>query len=731
MNGTAQITTLSAVDADLIERLHAVGEHLAAGFLELGGASPLRRMARALRRQLERAELPRWQGETLYPAGLFSWYGGSSSGRAPAISFSYSHSLVVQRGLLQERAAQGEPFSRAAYAALLDLLGDYPQVGDPIDWDISLGGRNYTHSILNYGRIIREGWQGYATRITAGLTRAQARGSQEQVEFYTALDDLMVGLRAAHARALDALLRAQPANDQARRAWSRLVEAMQWVPWHPARNFYEGLVALNFCCYLDGVDSLGRFDQDLGPLYEADLDAGRITHAEGVDLVGQLWANIDANSGWNIAIGGTQPDGSSASNRLTLACLEAMRGRRRPNLALRISRETPPEFVEAALDAIATGCGQPALYNEELYLRAIREAHLNIAPQDISRFAFGGCTELMVHGCSNVGSLDGGLNLPLILSDTLRNHLSDARDFSTLWECFVHDLKTNVERLARQVSQAQELHARYQPQPIRTLFIDDCLEAGVEYNAGGARYNWSVINVGGLGNVADSLAALRETVFERGEVDARTLATALETNFQGLEPLRQRLMGCPRYGNDDPRADELARQVAEVVFSELRRYAPWRGGRFLPSCLMFATYAEAGKPVGATPDGRLAGEPFADSIGAVQGRDRRGPTALIRSVASIPQHLAPGTLVTNFRFARSMFQGEGRARLRELIRTYFDLGGLQMQITVVDQDTLRRAVAHPEQYGDLIVRIGGYSEYWRNLSQDLRQTVLERTEHAL
>jgi len=731
MSDSTQLTMLDAVDADLIEHLHAVGEHLAAGFLELGGSSPLRRMSRALRRQLERAELPRWQGETLYPTGPFSWYGGGSSRPAPAISFSYSHSMVIQRGLLQERAAQGEPPSRATYAALLNLLGNYPQVGDPIDPDICLGGRNYTHSILNYGRIIREGWQGYAERINDGLARAQACAAQERVQFYTALEDLLAGLRAAHARALDALLRAKPTDDQSRRVWSRLVEALEWVPWHPARSFYEGLVALNFCAYLDGVDSLGRFDQDLGPLYEADLAAGQTTHAEGVALVGQLWANMDANSGWNVAIGGTNPDGSSASNRLTLACLEAMRGRRRPNLALRIASETPPECIEAALDAISTGCGQPALYNEELYLHAIQDAHLNVAPQDLSRFAFGGCTELMVHGCSNVGSLDGGLNLPLILSNTLRNHLAAARDFATLWEHFAHDLRANVERLARQVSQAQELHAHYQPQPIRTLFIDDCLEAGLEYNAGGARYNWSVINIGGLGNVADSLAALREVVFEQGDVDSQTLAAALETNFQGLEPLRQRLMGCPRYGNDDPRADELAQQVAEVVFTELRRYAPWRGGRFLPSCLMFVTYAGAGKPVGATPDGRLAGEPIADSIGAVQGRDRHGPTALIRSVASIPQYLAPGTLVTNFRFARSMFQGEGRVRLRELIRTYFDLGGLQMQITVIDQETLRRAVAHPEQYGDLIVRIGGYSEFWRNLSQDLRQAVLERTEHAL
>jgi formate C-acetyltransferase len=195
--------------------------------------------------------------------------------------------------------------------------------------------------------------------------------------------------------------------------------------------------------------------------------------------------------------------------------------------------------------------------------------------------------------------------------------------------------------------------------------------------------------------------------------------------------LRLRLTQAPRYGNDDRRADSLAARVARAVFAELRRYAPWRGGRFLPGCLMFVTYAAAGEPVMATPDGRRAGEPIADSIGAVQGRDRHGPTAAMRSAASIPQALAPGTLVTNFRFAPSMFEGQGRSKLKDLIHTYFALGGLQMQITVVDQEVLRQAVADPERYGDLIVRVGGYSEYWRNLSQALRESVLERTEHGL
>ncbi len=724
--------------SSLSARLHALGEHMAAGFLEFPAAIPMaamRRMARGIRRQLERATPATWRGEMLYPAGAYSWYAQGS-----LCTFSYSHSLVVPRDRLAERARDQRADVAETYRRLAEELGSYFQVGSCIDRDVSLGGANYTHSILNYGRIAREGLNEYVRRVDLGLAAARARGDEHGVAFYLALEDVLAGVKAAHVRALEALIAAfvpdpslsptEGAGEEGEGARLRLVRALRRVPWAPARDFYEALVAVNFMYYIDGCDNLGRFDQDLGPLYEADLDAGRITEDEGTRLVKQMWANIDANSGWNVAIGGSLADGSSASNRLTLACLRAAHQQRRPNLALRVAPNTPEPVIDAALDAIATGSGIPALYNDALYLRAIREAHLNVAPEDLPNYAFGGCTELMVHGCSNVGSLDAGLNLPLILAGTLHRGLCSLATFDDLWTAFASDLRQTVARLVAQVSEAQEMHARYQPQPIRTLFIDDCLEAGTEYNAGGARYNWSVVNVGGLGNVVDSLAALREVVYECGEAQGEQLWDALAADFEGHEALRQRLERCPRYGNDDPRADELAQRVAELVFRELRRYAPWRGGRFLPGCLMFATYAAAGEPVMATPDGRRSGQPIGDSIGAVQGRDRHGPTALIRSVAGIPQALAPGTLVTNFRFARSMFEGEQRNKLKDLIRTYFHLGGLQMQITVVDQETLRRAIADPERYGDLIVRIGGYSEYWRNLSPSLRQTVLERTEHA-
>jgi formate C-acetyltransferase len=241
-----------------------------------------------------------------------------------------------------------------------------------------------------------------------------------------------------------------------------------------------------------------------------------------------------------------------------------------------------------------------------------------------------------------------------------------------------------------------------------------------------------VVNVAGLSNVADSLAAIREVVFETAEVSGSELLDILAPDFAGQEAFRRRLTRCPRFGNDDERADDVAAEVVKHVFAEFLTRRPWRGGRFLPSVIMFATYAQAGVAVGATPDGRRAGEPLGDSIGPVQGRDTHGPTAMLKSVSRLPLRLAVGTPILNLRLPKALFRSlDERGKLRDLIVTYFELGGLQLQLSVVDRADLEDAIEHPERHGDLIVRIGGYSEYFVRLSPELQRSVLERTEHAV
>jgi formate C-acetyltransferase len=725
------ITENQLLDIDLypdINILRDMREFFASGFFEMPNESPIRRWSRAVRRRFENRSLHEYKGNLLYPSG------SASTGEEDHIlSPSYSYTYGYSEWALNDRISKcNDESERQTLESMREHMRDFESRLNAIRGPHTVGGGGYTHSVPNYGRVIREGLNKHSKRIAKGLAHAKKHQDTEKIDFYLGMQDVIKGIKVWHQNILNELRTAKFDDPDLEFNRTRLISAYEQVPFKPARSFFEAMIAYNFTYYLDDCDNPGRVDQELFPYYENDLKQGLTSHEEAVKLIRNLWENADINNGWSAGIGGTTPKGEPAYNELTIACLESAHKIRRPNLQLHIRKDMPQEVWDSALDTIATGCGLPALYNEEVYISSLREAHLGIHEEDFGWHNGGGCTETMIHGRSNVGSLDAGINLPLIFIDTLRDHLSNAKSFEDFVSEYKNDVARVVNQIAHDVSRDQEAKARLRPQPMRSFLIDDCIDSGIEFNAGGARYNWSVINVAGLANVIDSLSAIKEVVFEKKEKTGIELWDILRNNFEGEEAFRKRLERCPRFGNDDPIADEIAKDIAGFVFGEFLRYAPWRGGKFLASCLMFVTYADAGLPVSATPDGRLSGSPLADSAGPVQGRDKKGPTAMLKSVASIPHHLAPGTLVINVRFIKSIFKSkEDRAELQNLIRTYFDMGGMQLQINVIDQEILRDAIAHPENYQDLIIRIGGYSEYFNRLTDVLKHTVLERTEHSV
>jgi formate C-acetyltransferase len=703
-------TPIDTTTIDL-EALHNAGEHLAAGYFELPNASPLRRLSRGLRRHFECAALPEWHREPLYPSGATALPVAGAS-----ISFSYTASLVVDPNALQAKATAHPETAHALNAAAQALEGKY-RVGSSIPGEYSLGGGGYTHSIIHYERLLREGLNGYAARIRQ---YADSTNDPARLDFYAAMRDVLDGLTTLIERIQQYI--AQVAGQS--EAEVRLLKALQQVPLHPARDTYEALVATNLLWYVDGCDNLGRFDQYIAPYVKADA-----SRAELLSLVRLMWRNINANSGWNVAIGGSDPHGNAAYNVMTELCLEAAAGSRRPNLALKVRPDMPEAIWDRTLTAIASGCGLPAMYNEEGYLRSLPKTYGDMG-SDLYQYAFGGCTETMVQGCSNVGSIDGGINLLAVLDKILPGRLAQARSFDELLAGFLTEMRTTIDAVTQCVNRDQQLKAQDQPQPLRSLFIDDCLERGLEYNAGGARYNTGVINIGGLSNVADALVALRDLVFT-GKVSAQRMLQALQTNYAADAELLHLLKACPKFGNDDERVDSLAAQIARETFAAVRSHRSWRSNTpFEPACILFVTYAGAGQTVGATPDGRQQADPIADSVGPMQGRDTHGPTAMLRSVCKLPLDMAVGTPILNIRLAKELFKTqEGRQKVIALLRAYFAMGGMQIQATVVDQAILRDAIAHPESHADLIVRIGGYSEYFNNLTPELKQSVLERTEH--
>lgn len=703
--------------------LAAADEHFAAGYFELPGAPPVERWSRAARRRFEKRELEAYDGGLLYPCG-----------RVPRLtqnlllSPSYSFTWQLDAGAAARLAERADPPTRQALQVALRELQELETATRRIRTVHTVGGGGYTHSIPDYGSVIRSGLDGIRRQIEARASDADV--DSEAAALYVGLLDLIEGVRRWHTRAMEHLRAMDGLEVEAAENRDRLVSALERVPFSPARTFFEAMVAYNFVYYLDDCDNPGRVDLELLPFYESDRATGLVGYGDAVALIRALWRNVDANDGWNAAVGGSDASGGPCYSPLTAACVEAAKGLRRPNLQLHVRPDMPEALWDAAFLTIASGCGTPALYNDLAFREGLDRAGLGVRAEDHPYRNGGGCTETMVHGRSNVGSLDAGLNLPLLLCETLEERLAGSASFDELLDAFRHRITGAIEEVTSQVSEEQEARARLRPQPVRSLLVRDCIERGRDFTAGGARYTWSVVNVCGLADVADSLAAIEEVVYTRREQTAGAILDVLRADFAGSEALRRRLAACPHYGNGHPRVDALAAQIAEHTFGQLAKRRPWRGGCFLASCLMFTTYVGAGCSVGATPDGRRAREPISDSAGPHQGRDTCGPTAMLASVATLPQILAPGTLVVNLRLDPGCFATpDQRDKVRALVESYFRLGGMQLQVTCVDRDVLRDALEHPERHEGLIVRIGGFSEYWSRLSPELRRSVLERTEH--
>ncbi|MDH4258353.1 MAG: formate C-acetyltransferase/glycerol dehydratase family glycyl radical enzyme, partial [Candidatus Aminicenantes bacterium] len=276
----------------------------------------------------------------------------------------------------------------------------------------------------------------------------------------------------------------------------------------------------------------------------------------------------------------------------------------------------------------------------------------------------------------------------------------------------------------------ERLYADYLPAPFLSLLIDDCILMGKDYHDGGARYNTSYIQGVGLGTMTDILSSLKYNVFDKKRVRMEELLKALKDNFKGAEPLRQRLLNkTPKYGNDDDYADEIMRSIFEAYYQEVTGRPNAKGGIYQINLLPTTVHVYFGRVTGATPDGRKAREPLSEGISPVQGADRKGPTAVIKS-ASKMDHVRTGGTLLNQKFTPQLLaDDDGIDKLAHLIRSYFKLDGHHIQLNVVSADTLREAQKHPEKYRDLIVRVAGYSDYFVDVGVDLQNEIIKRTEH--
>lgn len=702
----------------------AAGEPFAAGFFEQPNAPMASRHADAIHRYLEAAPpLPVLAGAPLYPSGA-----GNVWTQLPEadITFAYSHSLSLRAdpiGKLLPHCA--DEFERHLIRRALGEIRHWCGVAIPPRFCI--GGNGYTHSILNYGRWLREGLTGCRARIHAALARHAA--DESRTRLLQAMEKTLEAIMAYHARCVRHVSQARDAATGAeQQRLTVLAAALGKVPLKPAESFYEALVAFNFLWNLDGCDSVGRFDQDLSAYFDADLKAGRLDETTAAGLLAALWANFDANEGWHLLLGGAD----TVSSRFTRLCVKTMAPFRRPNAGIRVHDGMPDDLWETIFDGWQAGGVNPALYNEAAYAKGIASLS-QIEPAMKHQFACGGCTELMFHGASNVGSIDAGVNLLEVFERSLRAHLEASDSYAAFLTCFKHDAAAEIDAAIDTANLNQQHMAQFRPQLIRSLFIDDCIGRGLEYNAGGAIVNGAVINVAGLTNVINSLLVLEQVFTHRLAIPKANVLPMLAANFAGYEAVHAQIAAVKKFGNAVAEADAIAHDLSTFVFEKIRARHTWRGnGYCVPGVIMFVTYTGYGAYVGATPDGRRNGEPLADSAGAVQGSDLEGPTSLLSAAASLRHDLGTGTLVLNLRLDPAAFTSPGgRAKLKALIQTYFKLGGLQLQVTTVNPQLLRDAIQEPRKHANVMVRIGGYSEYFTRLPGELQSEVLKRIEHGL
>lgn len=457
--------------------------------------------------------------------------------------------------------------------------------------------------------------------------------------------------------------------------------------------------------YLDNCDNLGCLAKGLLPYYKGE---NLILWLEN------LYDNLDINNGYSMSLDSECPE-------LTVQCLEAARGKRRPMIELFVDENTPEAVWQAALSTVKSGGGQPAFYNADALLGGLKKRFPNIRDEDLSRFCGGGCTEAMLAGFSNVGSLDAGINLLLILDNVIKSSLSSATDFEDFYETYLTEISSVVETVKKEINNSRKERAKYNPLPMRTLLIDDCIDKGMEYNSGGARYGWSIINFAGLINVIDSLLAIKALVFEKKKYTSEELIMLLQNNDSGF--LHEVIGLRESFGKDIEYINVFSRKISERIFSMTETGELAFGEGFLSASIQFMSQARAGKHIGATPDGRSAGAPLCDSLAAIFGKDTDGPTALLNSVTSLDLKRALGVPVVNFNITQNFNDDV----LKALILGYMKQGGIQLQITYASREELLDAYEHPEHHGNLIVRVGGYSEYFNRLSDELKRMIINRS----
>lgn len=628
------------------------------------------------------------------------------------------------------------------------------------------------HTVAD-GKIYQEGFLGFKQDIEEALAKLdfindpEALDKSEQLKAMSICCDALIRYARRHAEKALELAENEP-DPKSKQELLKIAEVCKHVPANPPRTFHEAIqmywfVHIGVITELNTWDSFspGRLDQHLYPFYKKEIEAGTLTREEAKELLQCLWVkfhNHPAPPKVGITLeesgtytdfaainhGGLTPDGQDAVNDVTYLLLDVVDEMRlvQPSANIQLSQKNPDRFVKRALEIVRKGWGQPSIFNADMVVQELLRQGKAI--EDARQGGTSGCVETGAFG-KEAYILTGYFNLTKILEITLNNG-KDPRtgkqigietgdptkfqSFEQLMEAFEKQVKHFVGIKMRGNHVIEKLWAQYLPAPFLSIIVSDCIEKGKDYNAGGARYNTRYIQGVGTGSITDSLSAIKYHVFEKKTVSMAQLLEALKSNFEGHELLRQYLLNqTPKYGNDDDFADDIMKQVFDIYYNAVNGRKSPTGATYRINMLPTTCHVYFGSVIGATPDGRLASQPLSEGISPVQGADKYGPTAVIKSCSKM-DHVKTGGTLLNQKFSPKLLEGqEGIDNLTALVRSYFRLGGHHIQFNVISADTLREAQKRPEEYKNLIVRVAGYSDYFNDLSKSLQDEIIARTEH--
>lgn len=548
----------------------------------------------------------------------------------------------------------------------------------------------------------------------------------------------------------------------------QMAQVCQKVPAHAPETFHEALqhywfIHVGVITETNPWDSFnpGRLDQNLYPYYQKAIENGYSVD-DLKELFECFWIKFnnhpappktgvtasESNTYTDFALinlGGVKEDGSDGVNELTYLLLDVIEEMRllQPSSMIQVSKKNPDHFIKRTLKILSTGFGQPSIFNTDAIIQELLRQGKDIV--DARNGGASGCVETGAFGTESY-ILTGYFNLNKVLEITLNNgvdpltdkqigiktgKVSNFKHFDDLYKAFERQLNYFIDIKIKGNLKIESIYARHMPVPFLSVITEDCINKGRDYNNGGARYNTSYIQGVGLGTITDQLSAIKYHVFDKNNISLEKFVSMLNKNFKGYENFRDILLNkTPKYGNDNDYADENAVKVFESFFKSVNGKPTARGGIFRINMLPTTSHVYFGGKLGASADGRLSKTPISEGISPVQGADRNGPSAVLNSASKI-DHLKTGGTLLNQRFSPELFKSESDInKLVALIRTYFRLDGHHIQFNVVTPEILKEAKKEPQKHANLIVRVAGYSDYFRDLTEELQDEIIRRTEHG-